>query len=63
MTTLSRAEATRPIDWVIPHRLQAVRKMPAVYSAAACMITPQTADAPTRTATAICNAAGDRSTS
>jgi hypothetical protein len=32
MTELSSADPTRPIDWVIPIRPQAVRKACAVYS-------------------------------
>src|SRR3954471_14897404 len=34
MTALSSAEPTRPIDWRTPSRAQAVRRDPAVYSAA-----------------------------
>ncbi len=32
MTALSRADPTRPIDWVMPIRPHAAWKVPAVYS-------------------------------
>jgi hypothetical protein len=32
ITALSSADPTRPIDWAMPHRVQAVWKVPAVNS-------------------------------
>lgn len=33
MTALSSAEPTLPMDWRMPQRVHALRKVPAVYSA------------------------------
>jgi hypothetical protein len=56
---LSRADPARPIDCVMPIRVQAVRKVRAVYSLpwSVCMMTPAIASLPPRIATAIANAA------
>jgi hypothetical protein len=55
MTALSSADPTRPIDWRMPIRVQAARKLAAVYSLpwSVCNTTPATASRPPRTATAM----------
>ena len=57
ITALSSAEPGRPIDWAIPSRSHACRKLPAVYSSLPWSLwntTPGTA--PPRTATAMASA-------
>src|SRR3954454_11099751 len=44
MAALSRAEPTRPIDWVMPIRSHAVRNVPAVYSTALVAVEDHAAD-------------------